>query len=126
MSKNYFVLDDDGPSRPLVRPSHIKLRGDGSVGDFGKREAEETAGKLLTYFQSKDSWSFTITELFNFFVSRGWNPDMMLYGLSGVWEDPDTNGIIDPYVESDVYLILGSDGRYRITNLFLQKLAEEH
>lgn len=122
--EEFIVIDETTFRMAAVPPSAIKIRESGAAGMFGKHEVELAAGKLVAFFQKKGRWDkFSITELYNFYKSNNWNPDLMFFGLSGRWFDDSPIMILTgtPWVESDTFLVLGFDGYYRVTDLFIQK-----
>jgi len=57
---------------------------------FGKCEVEVAAWELIRFFQKRcdGKWTpFTFQQLHAFYVTEGWNPDKMLFGLMGSWFD---------------------------------------
>lgn len=104
----------------LPRPLDIPIRGHLSVGRFGKAEVEESAAKLLTFLQKRNTgWApFTVLDLVLFYRKQGWDPNYMFFGLCGQWFDDAM--IVGGYTESLPYVAIGDDGRYRVTNLFIE------
>ncbi len=104
-------------------PNEIKLMGvasDPLAGRFGKCEVEMAAGKLLSFLQHRNKgWEeFTISDLFAYYKSKGWNPDMMFFGLLGPWFD-DGMSTMDFRDTANVYLVVGDNGKYYFTDKFV-------
>lgn len=90
------VRPEDIPFRQVQAPRQVSativLRTDSDslpVMSFGKAEIEGNAGRLVRFFQSKGGWGpFTLVELKEFYVSRGWRLDGdILFGLDKDWSD---------------------------------------
>ncbi len=97
-----------------IQPTAITLRG---VGFFEKSEIEESATKLVTFFESTGgTWrSFTFKELAEFYDRMGWKQESMLYGLIGHWWH-DGDGMLHqapPYIVQN-YISM------HVTGLFLK------
>ena len=126
--ENVKVLS--GPSigrQPLASPSeilrHKRVRKD-ALGRFGAAEVEEAAWKLTTFLafrateEGYDGWvSFTLIQAMAYYKKRGWDPNLVFYGLVG-------GSSRQVYMEcrlseSPVYLVLDELGCYAVTNLFV-------
>lgn len=123
------VNETSGIRSQAVRPQDIKIRDTGAAGRFGKHEVEMAAGRLLAFFQEMGRWGkFTLTQLLNFYQAKGWNPDMMFFGLLGVWYDDSMMYMMagrSPWLEAPVYLVLDDSGCYRITDLYIRQCMED-
>lgn len=104
-----------------IRPKDIKLRNGLVDGRLGKVEVERIAGHLVEFFQSRTRWcAFTLEELREFYLSRGWDPNVMLFGLAGHWFD---DGGMGGWTNSFSYLAFGPDGDCHVTNVFIERCA---
>lgn len=124
----FQVVDESVGSSYPIRPNNIKIEALGCVGFFGKFEVENVAGKLVSFFQASGRWkSFSILELVDFYRSKGWDPNFMFFGLCGVWYDDASikEFLGNPWTQSPCYLVLGEDGKYRVTNHFIDRCAQE-
>ena len=66
-----------------IRPDDIELSRDSVMGGFGKAEVEESAGKLIQFFQSHGYWcSFTLDELLRYYKEKGWDMNSVFFGLA--------------------------------------------
>lgn len=119
------VVESSGETNAVLRPEDVEVSPAGTAGNFGKFEVELAAGKLVQFFQARGGWvTFTITELAAFYKRKKWDPNFMFFGLLGPWYD-DSLGLAlmgSPWKESEIYVVQGSDGRYRVTDLFLKRL----
>jgi hypothetical protein len=108
-------LTEDKPS-----PNEIRIRDYLSIGRFGKAEVEESAAKLLTFFQERGvGWArFTITDLFNFYTAKGWNPNTMFFGLLGPWYDDGM--LYMDYQVSRPYITIDPGGWLNVTTSFVE------
>ena len=117
------VLDESKQGGPFtIRPEEITLReyGETQLSTFGMAEAEEAAGRLVSFFQSKGRWcAFTAGELVDFYRSRGWDEKRMLYGLIGAYMHQ--SGIGFRLCQPPTYIVLFSDGKYCVTDLFVMR-----
>jgi hypothetical protein len=80
---------------PQVHPREIQLRDTGatSIGTFNKNEVEISAGHLISFFQARGKWcGFTISDLVRFYDERGWDRNVMFFGLMGTWYDDGALG----------------------------------
>ena len=103
------------------KPGEIKLKGwGGTIGGFGKAEVEETAGRLVQFFASgSGDWRrFRLSDLMDFYRSRGWDPDECLNGLV-TWVDFGAPGIC--IYEHEPFLVSLLDGDYCITKAFIDR-----
>ncbi|OHA89328.1 MAG: hypothetical protein A2653_01390 [Candidatus Zambryskibacteria bacterium RIFCSPHIGHO2_01_FULL_43_25] len=118
--------NSDAAALKLSTPLQIEMRGL-AVGRFGKHEVEVAAAKLLLFFRSRGEWTrFTIRELVEFYNSQGWDPDLMFFGLSGVWYDDASlkQANREEWTDAPPYLVLFTDGRYAITEKFIRACME--
>ena len=114
-----------------IRPSDIKLKDNGCTAtlSFGKHEAEETAGKLVRFFQQKGYWAeFTPEELMayqkaNGLWSDGWSDLQLLYGLAMADRCKKTNVI--RWRKSSV-ISVRPKGKLAITEEFILRCAGLH
>ncbi len=119
---NINPIDEGGEnSRYPVRPESIDAD-NGLCSTFGKSEVEQAAGIVVKYCQKRDGWySFTLLELIEFCKEIGFDPNMNLYGLAGVWQDDSLMGGIR---EAHPSLVLWSNGRYCVTEEFILRCAK--
>jgi hypothetical protein len=121
-----FVIESSNRRVPSIpRPSQIMLWGDRVRGGFGKCEVEETAGRLVLFMVERlDLWSyFKLTDLADFYKRKGWNPNHMLDGLTGVWID-----VYDPVprlYETEIFLVSLLSGEYCVTKEFIRRCAKK-
>lgn len=103
-----------------IRPEDFDLS-QPLLNTFGKAEIEWAAKKLLVFFQSRGYWfGFTLQEMIIFYNAKGWNPNLAFFGLMGGWYDDAT--FVGGWVEtSDVYIAIGADGTYYVTDKFVEK-----
>lgn len=112
--------------RPRTLPDDIRMYGSPespTAGDFGKYEVEAAAGRLVSFFQARRAWvPFTILELIEFYWDRKWNPNVMFFGLASAWYD---DGSCDgAWHENHAFLAQLPDGRYFVTQLFIDRCQE--
>ncbi len=109
-----------------IRPSDITLSPSNHTmpSTFGKAEVEESAGKLIAFFQRRGDWvPFTIEELTAFYRTQGWNPDYMFFGLMGAWKDdcPTPASFSGTWRMGQDYLRIDIDGKYYVTDFFIRR-----
>jgi len=113
------IYDSDrmpGVPSPHDIPIHELI---GTAGMFGKHEIEVTAGKLVAFMQFKGRWTkFTLSELHSFYQRKGWNPDKMLAGLTGLWFN--SHPLSPTWVESYPFLAFDFNGDCYVTDLFIK------
>jgi hypothetical protein len=101
-----------------VRPNDIYVGPGCLLSSFGAAEIEQEAARLVKFFQRKGHWSpFRMTELSLFYHENGWDARDALCGLAKPWFH-DWDGWVPaakPYVVQD------SEGRYFVTNLFIER-----
>lgn len=98
-----------------IQPKYINVPKSGSVGNFGKAEAELAAGRLIRFFKETNSWRiFTQAEVKNFYIKNGWSFDNVFYGLLG--QVPDGIDVIDP---GDSYIVEKESG-LAVTEAFIR------
>lgn len=103
-----------------VRPADIQLTNGAVTGRLGKYEVEKVAGQLVEFFQSKDRWcAFTLEQLRKFYVLKGWNPNTMLFGLTGIWFDD--GDLMGGWVEAFPYLAFTYEGLCYVTDVFIER-----
>lgn len=105
-----------------VKPEDIAFPRYGfSIGKFGKSEVEESAGKLVKFFQDRGTgWAaFTFHELHVYYTNKGWKPEEMLYGLLGAWMD-DGSWMV---VESVAYVVHWCNF-LTVTENFIERIKE--
>ena len=86
---------------------------------FGKSEIEHAATLLILHLQEKNSWSFTFSSLYNYYIGNGLNTDDMLFGLFGPWVDDGPNIIRD-----DGHYIINWGSGLQVTQEFLKAIAK--
>lgn len=114
------VIDSDTRKHP-IQPGDIHVgECDNVLGGFGKHEVEVSAGKLVKFFQSRESWcKFTLSELAEFYRQNGWEPNEMLFGLMGGWYDDCGFGVWREGIN-----FIGHTGkRLCISEYFIQQCA---
>ncbi|HEY4519483.1 MAG TPA: hypothetical protein VJH33_00390 [Candidatus Paceibacterota bacterium] len=115
------VEETAGNQHYPLRPHQISTR---LIGTFGKREVEESAQKLLRFFQERGYWSsFTTQELRRFYEQQNWNPDTILWGLLGAWFND--NSSMCWRAPLDVYIAIGENGEYFVTEAFIKRCASQ-
>ena len=125
MSEVAQPIHENFVNKELSGPREIKphMEGGISVGFFGKAELEEGAGKLVRFLATFGSWwqPFKLTDLIHFYQSQGWDPNVALFGLVGMWYDDGPNWPQGLYRESHYLLAFDDSGYIRVTDLFVKK-----
>ena len=80
------------------------------------------AANIVRLCQENHCWrSFNITDLIDFYDrERIDEPEAMFFGLMGSWID---DGGFISIRQAPPYLVVGSDGMYHVTDLFIKKCA---
>jgi len=117
------VFESPTDNRFHIRPDDIKLINDSVAGVFGKAEIEQSAGKLVSFFQSRGYWCpFTLDELQRYYKEKGWNTNAVFFGLVGAWYD-DT--FLPTWNESWPCLGISPDGLHYVTDHFILRCANK-
>lgn len=68
-----------------------------------------------------------VTELVDFFRSKGWDPNKMFFGLLGPWHDDGMSVILQDIAWEDgfPYIIAIPDGKYFVTRYFIEACSRE-
>lgn len=109
------------PTTDVRRPSEIRISGGMVLGGFGKAEVNLSAGRLISFMMEQgDSWvAFTLTNLTRFYISKGWDPNLILNGLTGAWVDIASS---DPWLyETEIFIVCLLNGQFCITKEFVMR-----
>jgi hypothetical protein len=105
-----------------IDPENVVLNESGAVrGEFGKYEVEQSAGRLVQFFQyHRKGWKcFTFTELRGFYQQNNWDWNEMLFGLMGSWYDDGGAGCI---IEGVICVVHWKDTLW-VTKEFVDRVA---
>ncbi|MDI6734552.1 MAG: hypothetical protein QMD50_03665 [Patescibacteria group bacterium] len=103
-----------------VRPEDIDISR-GLSNTFGKHEVEAAAVNLVIYCKARRcGWCpFSLSDFLQFSKKAGFDPNMVFFGLLGPWQDDAI--LVGGIRESFPCLVLGADGLYYITDVFVKK-----
>lgn len=117
------ISEIPGEPKHPIRPDDIRVSESGAAGRFGKFEVELSAGKLIQFFQARGWWiSFSITELTAFYQKKGWDPNLMFFGLAGLWWS--NSPLLGGWNKSWPCIAIDSDGRCNVTDVFIERCAK--
>jgi hypothetical protein len=112
----------DSPKHP-IRPDDFNFSNHNTPlsSVFGKSEVEQSAGKLIQFFQSRGRWcEFTIDELRRFYELKGWNYNSAFFGLTGAWYDD--GGLAGGWaMPKETYLAFDDSGKAFVTAAFVER-----
>lgn len=120
----FVVLDENSSCHCFkVRPDDVKLsEADTVLGGFGKAEVEQSAGKLVRFFQSRGYWcSFSLDELQRYYREKGWYTNSIFFGLAGAWYDDST--LSPGWVQSWPCIAIDTIGLHYVTEHFVLRCA---
>lgn len=124
-----IVIVNDAMGQYPIRPKDLMVsEATHTAGHFGKYEIEAAAGILLLFFQEFNKWKgFTINDLYWFLNANHLPTDHIFFGLCGYWYDDATIAEMSgrPWTPSPPYVVCSDDGKFYITELFIERLKEK-
>lgn len=107
----------------LPTPQDIRLDFGGTCGGrFGYSEVEHSAGRLVQFFQQQGNWNPTpVSNIREFYATKGWNPDAVFYGLAGLWIH--IAPMCPEYIETHPCVVFDEKGNFCVTVEFIERCA---